>query len=179
MKQSLEQLGVELFGIVLFGFTIWIVWMIYKQLKADTMKIKTKIDDKEVTITLTKEQLSDIKKQTSSIITIDDINSYADACKILKRKIVKCSPTEELLTIIAAANFVDNGGKVWTPDFSNSDYKYLPILIKKSGEWAFSSSRGFSDGSDCSAGYFYKSKETSEVIPKRFIKLYGKVFDSM
>ena len=40
------------------------------------MKIKTIIDDKKVTINLTKEQLSDIKKQTSNIVTIDNINNY-------------------------------------------------------------------------------------------------------
>ena len=143
------------------------------------MKIKTIIDDKKVTINLTKEQLSDIKKQTSNIVTIDNINNYVDACKILGRKVTKCSPTEELFTIIAAANFIDNSYKVWIPDFSNNDYKYLPMLIKQSGGWAFGSSPYIYVLSCCSAGYYYKNEETSEIITKRFIKLYSKVFDSM
>lgn len=149
------------------------------------------IEVEGVKITLTKEQLTQIAKQTNKQSTIDDIQDILTAESILKNcsnhermfiddyKRNKDWITYQLETIIKAANFIDNNHKEWKADFNNhSIYLYIPWFEKKSScNWLIG---GVS--SSCSAyisiSLYYKEINTAEVFQKRFISLYNQWLES-
>jgi len=136
-----------------------------------------KININGVSITLTKEQLIEIDKQTKNIKTIDDINSYKDAVDILSEKVnPNRTNQEELETIIRAVNFIDNDNKIWEADFSNKElYKYIPYFEMLGSGWSFHAVSFFYYCSFFSVGLYYKNKESAEIMAKRFNKLYNLV----
>jgi hypothetical protein len=108
-----------------------------------------KLDTYEVTITLTKEQLEQINKQQSiKRLNVEDVNSIEDAELVLKDCIghVKYDSSQfcrakdwinyQLETIIKAVNYIDNGYKLYIPDFDNSNIiKYTPFFKKTNSGW--------------------------------------------
>lgn len=147
------------------------------------------IDIQGVKITLTKDQLAEIAKQTEpkrktikELISIDIAEEVLINCKSHKRlteqdfKRLKDWINYKLETIIKAANYIDNNYKEWKPDFNRSSgYKYIPYFEKKSSGWVlivviylYSSS-----SSSCSVGFYYKVSETAEFITKQYESLYN------
>lgn len=136
------------------------------------------IDVNGVKITLTKDQLKEIVRQTQKS-TIESIDSYEKACEVLGWAPNKAaSDYDQLLTIIKAANFIDNGNKEWNADFADDRYyKYLPHIAKtRSGGWSLNDIYFYYSNSYCPVGFYYKSRTTAEYITKKFIKLYSKVW---
>lgn len=129
-----------------------------------------------VTITLTKEQIEEIHKQTCKF-KVEDINGYEDACEILSEKVnSSASSFDKMNTIIRAANFIDNGNKIWKPDFMDTKQrKYYPYYEVKSNHLVFDGSlfSYFAYGQVC----FYLKEETSTYIGKKFINLYQEIHD--
>lgn len=114
---------------------------------------------------------------------LDSLHSYKDACKILKQKQRKESDyddtkewySHQLLTIIKAANFLDNNNEIWNADFDNRNtYKYIPYWIKQASGWVVDSVHCYHCSSHCSVGLYFKKEDTANVISKRFIDLYNK-----
>lgn len=153
------------------------------------MKINTNIDGKDIVITLSKEQLKDIQKQLDNKITIDDIstNDYQTnfniAYKLLKENNCLVISDEyntnsyiyKLLTIIKAANFIDNDYKEWIADFNNNEYKFIPYWKKKSSGWSLCTVSSVSYFcSTCSVGLYYKSENTAKLLVERLDILYQK-----
>lgn len=150
------------------------------------MKIKTNIEGKEVQITLTKEQLAEIAKQTLNCLTIDDIDSIKEAEKILKdcKEHIQYLESQfprmkdwinyQLETIIKAVNFIDNDYKYWEPNFNDSSYKYMPYFKKESSYWVVSHVGFYYGFSYFSVGFYFKKKESANIISNRFITLYNK-----
>jgi hypothetical protein len=128
---------------------------------------------------LTKNQLQVIKMQTVKY-TIDDIDGYETACKILNRE-----PSlpyldkqdwafHQLKTIIAAANFIDNGNEIWKADFTNKTQpKYYPWFEKTGGGLVLY----LVDDDYCNtfvpSGVHFKIERTCKEIVKRFLPLYN------
>lgn len=146
------------------------------------MKVKTNFEGKDITITLTKEQLEEIAKQTNNITKVEDINSYEDACKILNKRIRLREEfvedyewyNEQLYTIIKAVNFIDNDYKEWKPDFTNNkEYKYIPYWERGSSDWGLISVDYDSCCSVASVSFYYKKENTSRLISNKFINLYN------
>lgn len=137
-----------------------------------------------VKITLTDDQLAEIAKQTSKKVKVEDLD-YSLACKVLnKRERNRSDYNEEqeylthvLLTIIKAANYIDNGNKEWKPDFSESSRNYIPYLKKKTFSWVLYSVDCYASYSRCPLGFYYKIKKTAEIIVKKQLDLYNKVWD--
>ena len=117
--------------------------------------------------------------------TLDDLSSYEDACKILnisprsQESVYSYSEwfNHQLLTIIKAANFIDNNYKEYTPDFINSNTaKYIPYLEIKSSGWVLSFVHCNYGYTHAPFGFYYKERSTAEVITKRFLFLYNQVW---
>lgn len=141
------------------------------------------IDINGVKITLTKDQLDEISRQTKKYKTINDVNDIIDACEVLNVDLLcrRTGETEDewegrqLQLIIRAANFIDNNYKEWTPDFTNtSEYKYIPYFERKKSGWVLVSVSGDFFRSLCPVWFYFKSRETTKVIVKRFIDKYNK-----
>jgi hypothetical protein len=137
------------------------------------MKINTTIDGKSIQITLTGEQLREISRQQKKSYKVDDITSYEIACEILGEDPIDVRIDDRLRKIIKAANYISNGNKQWTPDFSNtSQHKYSPYFEKLgSGGWSvnycyYYSLLGF--------GFYFQNKDVCLKIANRFLPLYVK-----
>lgn len=142
-----------------------------------------KIDINGVSITLTKEQLSEIAKQTSKQITADSI-TYESAKKLLEDNNIDPDPNIlyrrdmlKLITIIKAINFIDNGNKEWIIDFDNRNQtKYYPWFEKKSSGWLLYTVGVSSYSSDVPAGLFYCKRNTAKIISKRYLNTLYKTY---
>lgn len=140
-----------------------------------------------VNITLTEEQLKEIARQTTKY-KVENIDSIKDAENILEgsghiKYVESQFPREkdwlsyQLETIIKAANFINNDNKIWTPDFTNSNiYKYLVWLERKSSGWVVCAVFDYGSSSGCPLWLYYKDRKTAELMMKKFIGLYGKVW---
>jgi hypothetical protein len=130
-----------------------------------------------VNITLTKDQLDQIGKQLNKRKTVDDINSYEDACDILgdRNYSDKISVEEKLKTIIKAVNYLDNNSKEWKPDFTNNnEYKYIPYFQYKNGSgWLVYFVYGYCSFSYSPVWLYFKSRSTAEKIANKFIVYYN------
>lgn len=142
------------------------------------MKTTIKINDQNVEITLTPEQVAEIKKNTSDfrdIKTVEDAFDFLGMTYNMWSEKYKDLPDDVLayikLTYIAKAI---NGGE-WM-DYSNTDeYKYYPYFN------ASGSAGGFSfDGYDFDFSYstvgsrlVFKTKEMAEYAGKQFVNIYN------
>lgn len=137
------------------------------------------LDINGVTITLTQDQLQEIAKQTNGIRIIEEINSYEDACKILS--IIPetgASTWKKINTIAKAMNFIENGFKIWKPDFRDTDEeKYYPIHEIKSSGFSFYDS-SFSYYSASGHVSFLKTKKASDLLGTKFLNLYKELLDT-
>lgn len=154
--------------------------IINKKLK--NMKVNTKYEGKDISITLTKTQLDDIAKQINNEITIENLN-FDKAIELLiidddidpNPKGLYKGPLLQLITIIKAANFLDNNKQEWIPNWQNSnENKYFPIFTKENSVWSVSDC--FYDCISSNAGVeYYKKKETGLFIANKFLDLYSKI----
>jgi hypothetical protein len=130
-----------------------------------------------VNITLTKDQLDQIGKQLNKRKTVDDINSYEDACDILgdRNYSDKISVEEKLKTIIKAVNYLDNNSKEWKPDFTNNnEYKYIPYFQYKNGSgWLVYGVADLFSFAHAPVSLYFKSRSTAEKIANKFIVYYN------
>ena len=132
-----------------------------------------------VTITLTEEQIAEIDAQRKTLKrTVESIEGYEDACQILSQKVkTDASCRDKLNTIIRAANFIDNGFKVWKPDFRNStEAKWYPYFEMKNSGLVFSDSRCCYSFSFSQVG-FYLTEKSSNFIGKKFKSLYEEMLN--
>lgn len=137
------------------------------------MKITGLLNGKKVTIEIDKSELTKLKCFKP---TLDNLNSYEDACEILDEVVNKTAkPYEKLETIIKAANFIDNDYKIWKANFDDSkEYKYLPYFNKTSGGLvAFSYCHHYTSHACCSGSFYYKNNNTGILFSKKFIDLYN------
>lgn len=127
-------------------------------------------------------RLSSIEEETKQLraiinsekcYTLNDLTSYAQACKILGEK-SKSSPSnsEIIKTIVKAANYLDNNNQIWRVDFTKSYYKYLPYFNNNGSGFGFYYAGYFNSSAYYSVGFYYKNSSTCELITKRFLKLY-------
>lgn len=140
-----------------------------------------------VNITLTQDQLNQIDKQrTVKLPKVEDIDSIDIAEDILKNctehtkyfssdfKRQKDWISYQLETIIKAANFIDNGYKLYIPDFNNTDIsKYIPYFKKSDFSWLLYYVNSYGYSSYCSVGLYFKVEVTANLIAKKHIKLYN------
>lgn len=149
------------------------------------MQTKIIINGKEVTITLTQEQLKEISQQTKNVYTVEDIKSIGSAEEILENcnfhtkfgrndfKRLKDWITYQLETIIKATNYIDNNFNLYTTNFDNqNEYKYINWFEKKSDGWVFLGVVGRRSVSYCSLALYFKNRDSAKIIAKRFNKLY-------
>ncbi len=152
------------------------------------MDIKTKVNGKDITITLTKDQLAEIAKQTKNQPTIDDLNSIDDALRILGKSPDYYKDMEfedkqdeansKVKMIVKAANFIDNGYKPWKADFSDDDTrKYIPYAVRKSSGWVLYCVIVIYTYSYFSAALYYKEESTAQTLFNRFLKLYNDLLE--
>lgn len=133
-----------------------------------------KIDINSVQITLTKDQLKEINKQLDKNKTIEDINSYEDALEILDEEAKKNpSPTDKLLTIIKAVNYIDNGNKKWKPNFNGNSYNYYPYFKESNTGWVLGGCDFSGWGTAMGFGYYFKVENSAKLIAKKHIFLYN------
>lgn len=140
-----------------------------------------------VKIVLTQDQLNQIDKQrTAKLPKIEDIDSIDIAEDILKNcvehtkyfssdfKRQKDWINYQLETIIKATNFIDNGYKLYTPDFDNSSiWKYIPYFKKSGSGCLLHCVSSYSCISSFSVGLYFKVEATASLIAKKHIKLYN------
>lgn len=161
--------------------------MVRQLIKLITNKLKRsmKIDINGVSITLTKDQLDEIARQTRKFKTIEDIQSVEDALEILNKKKNYFDQFEydneqeeadsKLKIIIKAANFIDNDNKEYKADFTDTNTaKYAPYFERKSSGWSLHSVDDCDCSSGCPVGFYYKKRDTAEIMAKRFSTLYNK-----
>ena len=128
--------------------------------------------DNGVTITLTEEQLKEIERQENPFKSSSDINNYEDACKVLSIKPdISPSASKRVKTIVAAANFLDNKGKIWRENWDDTDQrKYYPAFDYRAGGWVV----------DCDCHYvalggfgsYFKESKTCLLIANKFLDLW-------
>lgn len=144
------------------------------------MTFKTNIDGKDVTITLTKDQLDEIARQTSKH-SIDNID-YPSACKLLNKIqytndrfiTAKQWAEHQIETIIEAVNYIDNDNKAWKPEFdSHKTSNYIPYFERKNGSWVVDDVFDYYWASDCSVGLYFKKQESARTIANKYLDLYN------
>lgn len=140
-----------------------------------------------VKIVLTQDQLNQIDKQRiEKLPKVEDINSIDVAEDILKNciKHTKYFSSDfkrqkdwinyQLETIIKAANFIDNGYKLYTPNFNNNYIlNYLPYFKKSGSDWLLYCISAYNYSSTCSVGLYFKVEDTASLISKKHIELYN------
>lgn len=155
------------------------------------MDLKTKVNSKDITITLTKEQVEDINRQSKKFKTVKDINSLEDAeevlkdCKTHKKQTRKDFPNNNkywnqytLETIIKAANFIDNNFIEWLSDFTDSSYKYINWFEKRDSGWVLDCVGCLVSISCCGLGFYFKKEDSAKLIVNKFLLLYNQVIEN-
>ena len=127
--------------------------------------------DNGVTITLTEEQLKEIERQENPFKSSSDINNYEDACKVLSIKPdISPSASKRVKTIVAAANFLDNKGKIWRENWDDTDQrKYYPAFDYRAGGWVVCYSGYHAVGG---FGSYFKKEKTCLFITNKFLDLW-------
>lgn len=144
------------------------------------MNIETQINGKNVKITLTQEQLLEIKRQTLTISYYTDIDSYYSACKVLSK-----SPRIEndfdniydwtrhqIKVICSAINYLIDDNRNF-PNWTNlNENKYYPYFkVSSLCGMVFYFSIYDICSFDGRVG-FLKTKEASDHVGKTFLPLY-------
>lgn len=66
----------------------------------------------------------------------------------------------------------------WKPDFlNNNQYKYYPYFRKNSSGWFLCVVFGYNDGSSLGSGFYFKDKDTANLVVSKFMAIYSKVLD--
>jgi len=134
--------------------------------------MNNEIDDiiNEVTTLFKNSKIKKINKK----FTLNDLNSYEDACMILNENpIVDCDYSKKIKTIVKAANFIDNDYNLWVANWTDSnEYKYLTYFENKGSGFGFDDVGSWYSNAYAPLGFYYKNSNTCELITKRFIKLY-------
>jgi len=103
---------------------------------------------------------------------MDSLISYKSAVKILKEKPkVSPSPDEEIRAIIKAANYLDNGYRIWKADFTDNTPKYYPWFRKTASGWVLYAVYCDRDGSCRPGGCYFKEESTARLITERFLSI--------
>lgn len=152
---------------------------IYYKLLTFLKPKQTTLDINGVKITLTQDQLQEIARQTSGIRTIEEINGYEDACKVLSET-PESNPSiwKKINTIARAMNFIENGFKVWKPNFKDTnERKHYPYHEMKSSGLVFRYSHCCYG---CPGGQvaFYKTERASNLGGTKFLHLYKELQDT-
>lgn len=154
------------------------------------MKTKININGKDVEITLTPDQVKEIKKLDLKIT--DRVKSFPDACEItgitdeLKLflninsvdKNMRSTQAYVKLQIITKALNED-----WLPDFSNpNEYKYYSwFKFDRSSGFRFDGSAYGVDNSTSDVGsrlcLYFRTKEISDYFGKQFLALHKKAYN--
>lgn len=126
-----------------------------------------KINIDGVSIILTKEQLEEIRKQTSE--NIFTATAYKEVCRRLKVKEDK-NPFNKVKHL---EQYFNQG---WKPCWRNkNEYKYYPYYtLLDSGGLVFASSDAGRCGFFGSVGFF-KTKEISDFVGRNFINIYEEI----
>lgn len=119
------------------------------------------------------------KIENYDVLSIENID-YSSAKKLLDRHCINPDPNNlykgimlELVTIIAAVNFIDNCNSKYIPDFNNhSTSKFLPYFRKDSGSWSLLAVLGCLWASDAPFGLYFKSKKSAEYIAKKYLNTH-------
>jgi hypothetical protein len=136
-----------------------------------------KIEIDGVKITLTTEQLQEIKKQTSKYSCFQDIKSYLDACDHLGVIPDFAASSREQIKVITKAINSFSKKKEKFPDFKNNkQYKYYPVFDCSGGGFVFHCSDFRYFSFDGSVAYF-PEKEMSDYMGKQFVSLYEKLLE--
>lgn len=151
---------------------------IFKSIKTKTMEI----DINGVKITLTKDQLAEIDRQVNKKLSIDQID-YESAKALLKEHNIDPDPKGlysgvllQLITIIKAVNFIDNGYKEWFPIFNNNQNNYLPWFSETPSGWSVNSiCHCYCSHSGGLAGFYYKVEKSALLITNKYLDLYSKI----
>ncbi len=106
-------------------------------------------------------------------LTIEDIDGYKTACKILNvKEEFEASNITQLKTIAKAANFIENGYKPHKFNWNDNSSKYYPYFRNEAGGGVvFHVSYGDCSNSHGQVAYFI-NKKTSDYIGRKFIHLY-------
>lgn len=162
--------------IILMFILLMSIYLIMEiKLKHNKMNLKTQYNGKDISITLTKEQIQEINRQSNQPKIVEDINSYLDACEILKEEFgLNASYYEQLNTIARAANFIDNEYKIWEPKFDGNLHNYYPYFKENNSGLVFCSS-SYSALAAAGQVAFYLKESTSDYIGKKFIHLYQEI----
>ena len=137
------------------------------------------IEINNVKITLTKDQLEEISKQTQKKKDITErIQNFDDVLKELGIKNFKLphpSPKNKeeksinaYSKIILLTKAYNEGGY---PDFKNSEYKYYPYKYFSGGVWVVSFSYDCSSA-DFSGGFYFKSEKLTKDAYNKFKDIY-------
>ncbi len=134
-------------------------------------------------------QLKDLEnyiKNYNEIDSVNDINNIEDAERVLKNcknhiqylesQFVRKRDwiTYQLETIIKAANFLDNDSEEWVADFNKRTIsKYYPYFEKVSSSWSVCGVNGYYFCPSGAGVFYYKERNTANLISKKFISLYN------
>ncbi|HLB42756.1 MAG TPA: hypothetical protein VJN02_07925 [Gammaproteobacteria bacterium] len=137
-------------------------------------KANVTVDGKEISITLTKEQIEDINRQSSIITDFTQIKSYEDACKVLNinDRVEPTSTTVMIKTICRAINkLIDNNTNF--PDYCNhNERKWYPYFNITSGGWVGFGGSYCHGGSSFGVVAVFKTETASNYMGETFIYLY-------
>jgi len=147
------------------------------------MQTKISINGREVEITLTKQQVEQIKKYDQKIT--DRIKTFEDACEdqgidrynILPYKIPGSELEEAINGFTQMCIIAKSLNGDWIADLSNtSQYKYYPYF-KRSGSGSALSCGGYAcwgTNANCGVRLSYRDSETAEYVGKQFLSIYNK-----
>lgn len=74
----------------------------------------------------------------------------------------------KLKVIIKAVNYLDNGNKIYIPDFLDKTSKFLPYFKKTSSTWMASDIYIYYWCTGCPISFYFKNKKSAETIQKIF-----------
>lgn len=134
-----------------------------------------------ISITLTQEQIDSIEAQKNPKLTANNID-YKSAKALLDKHYINPDFKNlyngdllKLITIICAVNFIDNGYKLWIPNFENtSQYKYYNWFEKTASGWLLGDGVSLRcSGSYVPGGFYFMKESSARVIANKHIDLYS------
>lgn len=137
------------------------------------MNVTTKIDGKDITITLTSDQLKQIDEQRSKITHFTQIKSIEDACKVLAISCVPANVIDKIKTVAKAINSLISNERF--PVYGGCQRKHYPYFEHTKHGWVFKDS----DVEDYSNGQvaLLKTNEAATYIGKNFLYLYVQMIE--
>lgn len=144
------------------------------------MKVNANVNGKDITITLTKDQLKEISEQTQKKINWKDIKSFMDACEAngdnyseLYNKWKNADLTDSQINGLMLEYCIKTINEGWTPDFNNQNQrKYYNCFEYKKGGWSLSSVNCRGCHSCIGSGLYLETEEKSKHAAKHFLQHY-------